>query len=153
MKEGEEAPGFELEGSDGKKHTLKDFKGKPLVVYFYPRDNTPGCTRESCDFTAGLTAFRRAGAEVVGISPDSVKSHLGFIEKQGLRHLLLADPERQVSTEWGVYREKVLYGKKSLGIVRSTFIVDGKGVVRKVFDKVKVDGHVDKVLAALKELD
>jgi peroxiredoxin Q/BCP len=152
MKEGQVAPAFELDGSDGKKHRLSDFRGKPLVVFFYPRDNTPGCTRESCAFSEELSAFRKAGADVVGISPDTVKSHVGFAEKYALKHLMLADTEKTVATEWGVFREKVLYGKKSLGIVRSTFILDGEGVVRKIFDKVKVDGHVEKVLAALKAL-
>jgi peroxiredoxin Q/BCP len=152
MKEGQKAPAFELEGSDGKTHTLKEFQGKKLVVFFYPRDNTPGCTRESCAFSEELAAFKKAGAQVVGISPDTVKSHQGFAEKYTLKHLMLADTERKVSDKWGVYREKTLYGKTSLGIVRSTFILDEEGAVLKIFDKVKVDGHVEKVLAALKEL-
>ncbi|MEW5850254.1 MAG: peroxiredoxin [Myxococcota bacterium] len=152
LTEGSKAPPFELQGSDGRTHSLKDFKGKPLVVYFYPRDDTPGCTREACDFTDKLTAIRRAGAEVVGISPDSVESHKRFTTKHGLKHLLLADPDREVSTAWGVFREKVLYGKKSMGIVRSTFILDGSGVVVKAYNSVKVDGHVEKVLAELKSV-
>lgn len=152
LEEGQKAPAFALEGSDGKKHSLKEYAGKPVVIYFYPKDNTPGCTREACAFTENLAAFKKVGAPVVGVSPDTVKVHQGFIEKQSLSILLLADTEKKMANDWGVFREKTLYGKKMMGIVRSTFIVDGKGIIRKVFNAVKVDGHVEKVLEALKEL-
>jgi peroxiredoxin Q/BCP len=149
---GGKAPGFGLSDDTGRIRQLSDFAGKTLVLYFYPKDNTPGCTQESCDFRDNLNRLATSGAAVVGLSADSVESHRKFKEKYGLNFPLLSDPDHVALNAYGVWQEKSLYGRKFMGIVRSTFVIDGKGVIRAVFPKVKVTGHVDEVLAALREL-
>ncbi|MCD6024703.1 MAG: peroxiredoxin [Fibrobacteria bacterium] len=148
---GDKAPPFALLDDAGRRVSLKDFAGKALVLYFYPKDSTPGCTQESCDFRDNLNRLKSAGAAVVGVSADSVESHKRFKEKQGLNFPLLSDPDHEALEAYGVWREKSLYGRKFMGIVRSTFLIDGKGKILKVFPKVSVKGHVDEVLAALRE--
>lgn len=152
--EGKQAPAFKLPGIDAdgteREFSLKDYKGKTLVLYFYPRDNTPGCTREACDFRDNMSRVLKDGVAVLGISPDSTGSHRKFMEKQSLNFPLLSDPERSVAESYGAYGEKKMYGKVTKGIIRSTFIIDPKGKVKKVWRKVKVAGHVDEVLEAIK---
>jgi len=149
IKEGQKAPAFDLPSSEGGRVRLSDLAGRTVVLYFYPRDNTPGCTREACAFRDGLARIKRKGAVVLGVSPDSVASHAGFRDKHRLNFPLLADADRTVAKAYGAFGPKTAYGKKTVGMIRSTFIIDGAGVVRRVFPKVKVDGHVGAVLAAL----
>ena len=152
LEEGKRAPAFKLASSEGGTASLAGYKGKYLVVYFYPRDDTPGCTIEARDFSAALKKLEKIDAAVVGISKDSVESHCKFRDKHKLKLPLLADPDGKVIEAYGAWGEKNMYGKKSMGIVRTTVIVDPEGKVAKVFPKVRVDGHVDKVLAAITEL-
>lgn len=149
LKEGDKAPAFELESDAGSKIRLSDFKGKKLVIYFYPRDNTPGCTREAIGFSEAVDKIAAAGATVLGVSKDSVKSHSGFRDKHGLKIRLLSDPDLSLHKAFGAYGEKTMYGKKVEGTIRSTFVIGADGVITKAFPNVKVDGHVDQVLAAL----
>jgi peroxiredoxin Q/BCP len=149
---GKKAPAFKLPGSSGKTLGLADFAGLKLVIYFYPRDNTPGCTTEALGFRDAAAALKKLGAAVVGVSKDSVDSHCKFIGKHTLGFELLSDPDGAIIEKYGAWGEKNMYGKKSMGIVRTTVLIDADGVVRKVFPKVKVAGHVDAVLAALAEL-
>ncbi len=148
---GKKAPAFTLESSDGDKVKLSDFAGKPVVIYFYPRDNTPGCTVEAQDFNRALPEFKKRKAVVLGVSPDTTASHCKFRDKFELSFDLLSDPEHAVIEKYGAWGEKTLYGKKSLGVIRTTVLIDGDGNVQKVFPKVKVANHVDAVLAALDE--
>jgi peroxiredoxin Q/BCP len=148
---GQRAPAFKLESSDGGKVSLSDFKGKNVVLYFYPKDNTPGCTLEAQDFQASLPAFKKKNAVVLGVSRDSIASHCKFREKYDLSFQLLSDPDHEVLEAYGAWGEKVLYGKKSVGIVRTTVVIDDKGKVKRIFSKVKVKDHVKAVLAALSE--
>jgi len=152
LQEGMKAPDFTALTTGGGKVSLSDFKGKIIVLYFYPRDNTPGCTREACGFQDALSRIKRLGAVVLGVSKDSLKSHEGFAEKYGLRFPLLSDPEKKIIQAYGVWKEKKMYGKTSLGVERSTFLIDEEGIVRKIWRKVKVDGHDEEVLQAIKEL-
>jgi peroxiredoxin Q/BCP len=149
---GRRAPDFTLAADDGTKVKLSDLRGKPVVLYFYPRDNTPGCTREACAFRDRKRALAKRGAVVLGISPDSAASHAKFKDKYKLNFPLLADTDHKVAQKYGAWREKILYGKKSLGIVRSTWLIDAEGKVARVWKKVNVDGHDDEVLAALDAL-
>lgn len=146
---GARAPELDLEGPEGKRFELADFAGRKLVLYFYPKDDTPGCTLEANDFQAAQAAFARKNAVVVGVSRDSAASHAKFCKKHGLGFTLLSDPDARVLRAYGVWAEKVLYGNRSVGIVRTTFVIDEKGTVVRAFPKVKVAGHVDAVLAAL----
>jgi thioredoxin-dependent peroxiredoxin len=148
---GKRAPAFSLEGTDGKKVALKDFKGQRVVLYFYPKDATPGCTLEAQDFQRALPKLKKKNAVVFGVSRDTIESHCKFRDKQGLAFPLLSDPEHEVIEAYGAWGEKNLYGKKSVGIIRTTVIIDEDGKVKKVFSKVKVNGHVDAVLDALSE--
>jgi peroxiredoxin Q/BCP len=148
---GQRAPAFKLESSDGGKVSLSDFKGKNVVLYFYPKDNTPGCTLEAQDFQASLSAFKKKNAVVLGVSRDSIASHCKFREKYDLSFQLLSDPDHEVLDAYGAWGEKVLYGKKSVGIVRTTVVIDDKGKVKRIFSKVKVKDHVKAVLEALSE--
>ena len=132
--------------------TLKHVTGSPVVLYFYPKDDTPGCTKESCEFRDAETAIRKAGAFVLGVSLDDEASHQKFIAKYSLPFSLLCDEEAKVSTAYGVYKEKNMYGRKYWGIERSTFVIDETGVIRAAFRKVKVDGHAKDVLAVLRAL-
>jgi peroxiredoxin Q/BCP len=145
------APKFDLESDAGARTKLADFAGKWLVVYFYPRDNTPGCTREAQDFTKSAAKLKKLGAEVVGISKDSVKSHCGFKEKIGISFPLLSDPDLTAHKAYGAWGTKTMYGKKVEGVIRSTFLVSPEGKLARSWSGVKVDGHVEKVLAALQE--
>lgn len=149
LKVGAAAPEFELHGDDGKLHRLSEFRGRTVVLYFYPRDNTPGCTQESCDFRDHSAAYAGKGAVVIGISPDSVASHQKFKEKFALNFLLLADPGAEVAARYGAWGEKNMYGKKSMGLIRSTFVIGGDGRLTAVYRQVKVAGHVQKVLGGL----
>ena len=151
LKEGDKAPSFDLASDEGGKVSLRDFAGKALVLYFYPRDNTPGCTREAQAFTAARRTIEKAGGAVVGVSRDSLKSHQSFRDKCKLGITLLSDPDLSVHKAYGAWGEKTMYGKKIEGVLRSTFIVkDGK--IARVFPNVKVDGHADAVVTALGEL-
>lgn len=149
---GIKAPDFSLPDQDGKIHSLKDFRGKNVVLYFYPKDNTPGCTKEACNFKEELPDFKELNAEILGVSADSVNSHKKFADKYSLPFKLLSDESRKTINEYGVWMLKNLYGKKTFGIERSTFIIDKQGIVRKVFRKVKVDKHNQELKEALKEL-
>lgn len=153
VEQGKKAPAFTLKGigKDGteKSFSLKDFAGGKVVLYFYPRDNTPGCTVEACDFRDNMARAVAAGATVLGVSPDTLASHMKFKEKQVLNFPLLSDPDKKIAEKYGAYGEKKLYGKVSLGIIRSTFIIDEKGKVERVWRKVKVKGHVDEVVETL----
>jgi peroxiredoxin Q/BCP len=152
IQEGKKAPDFRLESSQGGEVALKDLRGRTVVVYFYPKDDTPGCTREACAFRDGQAALKRKGVVVLGVSGDSVASHEKFRDKYGLNFPLLSDPDKAVAKKYGAWGEKVLYGKKTVGMIRSTFVIDGEGVVRKVFPRVKVDGHAEKVLEVVSGL-
>ncbi|HEY1691798.1 MAG TPA: peroxiredoxin [Polyangiaceae bacterium] len=149
---GKAAPKFDLEGDDGERSSSKDYAGKWLVLYFYPRDNTPGCTREAQDFTKAAARLKKLGAEVVGVSKDSVQSHCGFKEKIGIGFTLLSDPKLEAHRAYGAWGKKVMYGKEVEGVIRSTFLVGPDGTLAKSWSGVKVDGHVDKVVAAIEEL-
>jgi peroxiredoxin Q/BCP len=149
---GQPAPDFTLPDQHGRDLRLSDLRGTPVVLYFYPRDNTPGCTTEACAFRDARADYEKAGAKVLGVSPDSVASHLKFAEKFNLPFTLLADTEKAVCQAYGVWQQKTLYGKTSMGVVRSTFVIDPEGIVRHVFPRVKVNGHCDEVLAALQTL-
>jgi peroxiredoxin Q/BCP len=149
LTEGDAAPDFTLEGDDGKKHTLSALRGKNVVVYFYPRDETPGCTIEAHDFARAKDQFARRSAVVLGVSRDSIASHCRFRDKHSLNFTLLSDPDAKVIARWGAWGEKNMYGNKSMGIVRTTVVVGPDGRVRRVFPRVKVAGHVEAVLASL----
>jgi thioredoxin-dependent peroxiredoxin len=152
LEEGKKAPAFKLPAASGKSVALKDFAGKRLVLYFYPRDNTPGCTTQAQAFRDAAKRFKALNAVVVGVSKDSIESHCKFIDKYGLNFELLSDRDGAMLEKYGAWGEKVLYGKKSLGIIRSTVLIDEDGVVRKIFPKVKVNGHAEAVVAALEAL-
>ena len=150
---GKKAPAFNLADDRGKKVRLSSLLGSPVVLYFYPRDDTPGCTREACAFRDRKAELKELGAIVLGISPDTVESHAKFKEKYELNFPLLADPDHAVAEKYGAWREKNMYGKKSMGIQRSTFLIDESGRVAKVWKRVKVDGHDTQVLQAVRELE
>ena len=149
---GKKAPAFTLVSDSGEKVKLSDLAGSPVVLYFYPRNDTPGCTREACNFRDQLKDITKLGAKVFGVSPDNVKSHEKFRDKYSLNFPLLADPEHKVAEKYGAWREKNMYGKKSMGIQRSTYLIGSDGKVVKVWKKVSVDGHDAQVLEALREL-
>ncbi len=146
---GDRAPRFTLPDQDGHKVSLKDFAGQRVVVYFYPRDDTPGCTKEACQFNDNLRAFTRAKVPVLGISADSAEKHRAFRSKYGLKFPLLTDADHTVGEAYGAWGEKTLYGKKSIGVIRSTFLVGDDGTIIRPWYQVKADGHADKVLAEL----
>ncbi len=150
--EGKKALAFTLAADDGTKMRLSELKGSPVVLYFYPRDDTPGCTREACAFRDRKAEIEKLGATILGVSPDTVEKHVKFRDKYELNFPLLADPDHKVAEKYGAWREKNMYGKKKMGIQRSTFLVDANGKVAKVWQRVKVDGHDDQVIGALKEL-
>lgn len=154
---GRKAPAFTLADQDGKKHALKDFLGKPVVLYFYPKDDTSGCTKEACQFRDQKPDFKKAKAVVLGVSPDSVDSHRKFVDKHELNFTLLSDPKDadgnpKICAKYGVWQEKSMYGRKYMGVVRTTYLIDAKGKVAQRWDKVKVPDHADAVLEAIKEL-
>ena len=146
---GMKAPEFTLNDKDGNPVNLSDFLGRKVVVYFYPKDNTPGCTRQACAFAAAYEGFKSRDVVVIGISKDSVASHLKFAQKHDLPFILLSDPELQAIQAYGVWQEKKLYGKVSMGVVRSTFIIDEQGQIEKVMPKVKLDTNAAEILAYL----
>jgi peroxiredoxin Q/BCP len=146
---GAKAPEFTLPDSNGTPVRLKDFRGKNVILYFYPRDLTPGCTKEACSFNDALSSIRKRGAVVLGVSADTVESHRKFADKYGLQFPLLSDTDKTVIKSFGVWQKKSLYGRSFMGIVRTTFLIDAKGVIRRVFPKVKVDRHADEILKSL----
>lgn len=152
IEEGAKAPDFTLPTHDGKRLKLSSLKGSPVILYFYPKDDTPGCTKEACGFRDAQKALGAHGAVVLGVSRDSATSHAAFREKYSLPFTLLVDADHAVAERYGAWREKTLYGKTSMGIVRSTFIIDAAGRVARVFRSVKAEGHAGKVLEALDAL-
>lgn len=152
LEAGDPAPPFTLPDQDGAAVSLKDFRGSPVVVYFYPADDTPGCTKEACQFNENLATFARAGATVVGISPDGAAKHVRFREKYGLGFPLLSDPDHSAMAAYGAWGEKTMYGKKTVGVIRSTFLVDSRGKVARAWYNVRADGHAAKVLEELPSL-
>jgi len=149
IEEGKPAPDFELATDTGERVKLSDFRGKPVVLYFYPKDDTPGCTTQACGFRDSYVDFEKRGAVILGVSPDDEASHVRFKEKYSLPFTLLADPEHEVADQYGVWGEKKYAGKTYFGVFRSTFVIDAEGNVAKVMHNVKPDGHPDQVLAAL----
>jgi peroxiredoxin Q/BCP len=149
VSEGSPAPDFELASDTGERVKLSDLKGKPVVLYFYPKDDTPGCTAQACGIRDVYSDFRQRGAIVLGVSPDDEASHVKFKEKYSLPFTLLADPDHEVAEEYGVWKERNMYGKKSMGVERSTFVIDADGNVSKAMRRVKPDTHAAAVLAAL----
>jgi len=151
---GKSAPAFYQNTDEGSKIRLSEFKGeKNVVLYFYPKDSTPGCTQEACDFQSNLTKFKKQDAVVIGVSPDSVKSHLKFKEKYDLNFLLISDESKEVCEKYGVWVEKSMYGRKYMGVERSTFLIDKQGKIAAIWPKVKVKGHIDEVYEKLKEIN
>ncbi|MGQ0505036.1 MAG: thioredoxin-dependent thiol peroxidase [Myxococcaceae bacterium] len=150
IEEGKKAPSFSLKDQSGKTVKLSDFAGKHVVLYFYPKDNTPGCTQEACDFRDSQAKLLKKGAIVLGVSPDNEKSHVKFATKYELEFPLLVDEDHAIAEKYGAWGEKVLYGRKFMGIIRSTFLIGPDGKIKKVWPKVKVAGHVDDVLAAVR---
>ena len=149
LETGKKAPDFTLNDTDGNTVGLSDFLGKKVVLYFYPRDNTPGCTRQACAFAAAYEGFRARDVVVIGISKDSVASHQKFAQKYDLPFLLLSDPERLAIEAYGVWQEKKLYGKVSMGVVRTTFLIDEQGKIEKILPKVKPDTNAAEILSYL----
>ncbi|MFC2102961.1 thioredoxin-dependent thiol peroxidase [Bacteroidota bacterium] len=152
VEEGKKAPAISLKDQDGKKVSLIDFKGKNIVLYFYPKDNTSGCTKEACNFRDEFPKFGKLKAVILGVSPDTVESHKKFANKYDLPFRLLSDEKKSVVEKYGVWKEKNMYGRKYMGIERSTFIIDGEGTIRKIFRKVKVADHNQEVMDSLKEI-
>src|SRR3954453_949720 len=150
LQEGQPAPEFETRDGAGTTVRLTDLRGRPIVLYFYPKDDTSGCTKEACGFRDEYAALQATGALLLGISPDDEESHRKFAAKFNLPFQLLADPGAAIATAYGVWKEKSMYGRTYMGVERPTFIIDPEGKIRKIFPKVKVDGHVAEVLAALK---
>lgn len=151
LETGDRAPAFTLPDQDGKPVSLRDFAGSTVIVYFYPADDTPGCTKEACQFNENLSAFQRSGATVLGISPDGAGKHVKFREKYGLAFPLLSDPEHEVMKAYGAWGEKTMYGKLTVGTIRSTFVVDEKGTVARAWYNVRAEGHAAKVLETLQD--
>jgi peroxiredoxin Q/BCP len=151
LKEGDAAPDFETRDAEGNPVRLSDLRGRKVVLYFYPKDDTPGCTKEACGFRDSFAEFRRRGIEVLGVSTDDEKSHRKFAEKYSLPFTLLADTDHRVADLYGVYGEKQFMGRKHMGVARKTFLIDEEGRLRKVFDKVGVDEHAGEVLRAFDE--
>jgi len=149
LKEGDTAPAIALDTDSGEPFTLSSLKGKNVVLYFYPKADTPGCTKESCEFRDTSKKFTKANTVIVGVSPDPTKAQAKFKEKFDLPFVLLADVEHKTCEDYGVWKEKSMYGKKYMGVERTTFVIDPKGKIKKIFPKVKVDGHAEEVLAAI----
>lgn len=151
VKEGNTAPAFKTTNSNGESVSLKDFRGQKVVLYFYPKDDTPGCTKEACSFRDGFSKFKKRGITILGVSPDSEKSHQKFTAKYKLPFTLLADTDHSIADAYGVYGEKKFMGRTYMGIHRTTFLIDEKGKIKKVFEKVKPEDHADEVLGAFSE--
>ena len=152
IEEGRKAPAFRLPDAEGRTVSLADFAGRDVILYFYPKDDTPGCTKEACGFRDLWKAIQKRGAVVLGVSPDPPESHQRFAKKYRLPFPLLSDPDKKVMAKYGAWGEKTLYGRKYMGMDRATFLIDGEGVVRGVWRKVKVPGHVEAVLEAARKL-
>lgn len=146
---GQKAPDFTLSDKDGNTVSLSDFAGKKVVLYFYPKDNTPGCTRQACAFAGAYGEFQKRGVVVIGVSRDSVASHVKFAEKYSLPFILLSDPDLEAIQAYGVWQEKKLYGKVSMGVVRTTFLIDENGLIEAIMPKVKPDTNAEEILAML----
>ena len=151
LKEGDTAPDFSLSSSLGKNISLKDYRSKKVILYFYPKDDTPGCTKEACTFRDDLKKFEKANAVILGVSSDDLNSHQKFIDKYNLSFPLLSDTDTKVSQTYGTYKLKNMYGKEYWGIVRTTFLIDEKGRIEKIFPKVKVEGHSEELLGILRK--
>jgi peroxiredoxin Q/BCP len=149
LAEGDRAPAFTLSDQNGQKVALKDFAGQRVVLYFYPADDTPGCTKEACQFNDEFAAFKKLDVTVIGVSPDNAEKHQAFRAKYGLKFTLLSDPEKTVMTKYGAYGEKMMYGKKVTGVIRSTFVIGPTGKVERAFYNVRADGHAAKVLSGV----
>ncbi len=149
LKAGDKAPHFEGVNQNGEKITLADFSGKKLILYFYPKDNTPGCTAEACNLNENYEMWLKKGFEVVGVSPDSEKSHLKFIDKYNLKFNLISDTEKEILQAYGAWGEKKLYGRVYMGVLRKTFIIDEKGVIVSIFEKVKTKDHTNQIITTL----
>ena len=150
-KEGSVAPPITTTDADGQKVSLKDFRGQKVVLYFYPKDDTPGCTKEACSFRDAFSQFKKQGIEILGVSPDSEKSHKKFTAKYNLPFTLLADPDHAIADAYGTYGEKKFMGRTYLGVKRTTFLIDEKGKIKKIFEKVKPEEHAREVLDAFKD--
>ena len=146
LKEGDKAPYFKGLNQDGKEISLEDFKGKKLVLYFYPKDNTSGCTAEACNLNDNYTALTQKGYEVVGVSPDPASSHMKFIAKYNLAFNLIADTDKKILEDYGVWAEKSMYGRKYMGVLRTTYIIDEKGVIAKIISKVDTKNHAQQII-------
>lgn len=151
VKEGTTAPAFKTTDADGETRSLKDFRGQKVVLYFYPKDDTPGCTKEACSFRDAFSKFKKRGIAILGVSPDSEKSHQKFATKYKLPFTLLADTDHSIADAYGVYGEKKFMGRTYMGIHRTTFLIDEKGKIKKIFDKVKPEDHADEVLEAFSD--
>jgi peroxiredoxin Q/BCP len=146
---GDKAPYFEGLNQEGKKISLENFKGKKLILYFYPKDNTPGCTAESCNLSENYDMWLQKGYDVVGVSPDSEKSHAGFAKKYGLKFNLIADTEKVILQNYGAWGEKSMYGKKYMGVLRTTFVIDENGIIAAIYDKVNTKDHTNQIIESL----
>lgn len=146
LKKGDKAPDFKLSADDGKTYSMKDFKGKNVILYFYPKDMTSGCTAEACDFRDKIKLIQKKNSIVIGINKDNIESHKKFKSKYELPFILLSDESAKILKSYGVWNEKSMYGRKYMGIERTTFIIDEKGIIKEVFNKVKVNGHVEEIL-------
>lgn len=146
LKAGDKAPDFKLESDSGETLSLKELKGMKVVVYFYPKDNTSGCTKEACDFRDAIKSFKRKNTLIIGVSKDSIASHKKFKEKFELPFILLSDETAKMLNDYGVWKEKSMYGKKYMGIERTTFLINEKGTIERIWNKVKVPGHIDEIL-------
>ncbi len=146
---GDKAPSFEGLNQNGEKVSLEDFAGKQLILYFYPKDDTPGCTAEACNLNDNYNSWLNKGYEVVGVSPDSVKSHKKFSEKFNLRFNLIADTDKKILQDYGAWGEKSMYGKKYMGVLRTTFLIDEKGIIREIFEKVETKDHSNQILKTI----
>ncbi len=149
LKIGNKAPDFKLKSDAGETISLKDYKGKKVILYFYPKDMTSGCTAEACDFRDNIKKFEKKNAVVIGVSADDTASHQKFKDKYNLPYTLLSDETKKMLADYGVWQEKSMYGRKYMGIARTTFVIDEKGKIEKVFEKVKVEGHIEEILAGL----
>lgn len=150
LQEGNKAPDFKLKDQNEKEILLSDYKGKNVILYFYPKDNTSGCTAEACSFRDDFPKFKKVETVILGVSPDSVESHKKFAKKYNLNFSLLADEDKEVIKKYDVWKEKSMYGRKYMGVERSTFIIDSDGKIKKIFRKVKVQGHNEEVMEVLK---
>lgn len=148
LKIGDKAPAFEAPDQNGETKRLSDYAGKKLILYFYPKDNTPGCTAEACSLRDGRTVLQEKGFEIVGVSPDTIQSHQRFIEKKELNFTLLSDPEHHLAEAYGVWGEKKFMGRVSMGILRTTFVIGADGVIEKIFEKVRTADHFEQILEA-----